>query len=80
MDIIKEIAKEKIVIMVTHNPEIADTYANRIVRLLDGKIIGDTNPYTPINEDVKKDKPKKIAKNKSMSFLTALSLSFNNLL
>ena len=80
MDILKEIAKEKLVIMVTHNPEIADTYANRIVRLLDGKIIGDTNPYTPINEDVKKDKPKKIAKNKSMSFLTALSLSFNNLM
>ncbi len=80
MDILKEIAKEKLVIMVTHNPEIADTYANRIVRLLDGKIIGDTNPYTPIKEDVKKDKPKKIAKNKSMSFLTALSLSFNNLM
>ena len=80
MDILKEIAKEKLVIMVTHNPEIADTYANRIVKLLDGRIIGDTNPYTPIKEEVEKDKPKKIAKNKSMSFLTALSLSFNNLM
>lgn len=80
MDILKEIAKEKLVIMVTHNPEIADTYANRIVKLLDGRIIGDSNPYIPIKEDVIKDKPKKIAKNKSMSFFTALALSFNNLM
>ncbi len=76
MDILKEIAKEKLVIMVTHNPEIADTYASRIVRLLDGKIISDSNPY--VSE--KKKEKKTIAKNKSMSFWTALSLSFNNLL
>ena len=81
MDILKEIAKEKLVIMVTHNPDLADEYANRIVKLLDGQIIGDTNPYTPKyeKEDVK-TKPKKIAKNKSMSFFTAVALSFNNLL
>ncbi len=80
MDILKEIAKEKLVIMVTHNPELAATYANRIVKLLDGKIIGDSNPYTPKYEEEKDKKEKKIAKNKSMSFWTALSLSFNNLL
>ena len=80
MDILKEIAKEKLVIMVTHNPEIAATYANRIVKLLDGKIIGDSNPYIPLKEEGKNEKPKKIAKNKSMSFWTALSLSFNNLM
>ena len=81
MNILKEIAKEKLVIMVTHNPEIADTYANRIVRLLDGTIIGDSNPYTPNykKEELVKE-PKKIAKNKSMSFFTALALSFNNLM
>ena len=80
MDILKSIAKEKLVIMVTHNPEIAATYANRIVKLLDGKIIGDSNPYTPVKEDVVKEKTKGISKNKSMSFWTALSLSFNNLM
>ena len=81
MEILKEIAKEKLVIMVTHNPDLAATYANRIVKLLDGKIIGDSNPYTPkyVKEENDK-KQKKIAKNKSMSFWTALSLSFNNLL
>ena len=80
MEILKEVAKEKLVIMVTHNPELADTYANRIVRLLDGSIISDSNPY--IGEEIKNDKKevKKIEKNKSMSFFTALSLSFNNLL
>ena len=80
MEILKEVAKEKLVIMVTHNPDLADTYANRIVRLLDGSIISDSNPYNI--EEIKNDKKevKKIEKNKSMSFFTALSLSFNNLL
>ena len=81
MEILKEVAKEKLVIMVTHNPELADTYANRIVRLLDGSIISDSNPYT--EEEIKKEQTKEeksIKKNKSMSFFTALSLSFNNLL
>ena len=85
MDILKEIAKEKLVIMVTHNPEIADTYANRIVKLLDGRIIGDSNPYNPTTEKEEanqndKQPVKKIRKNKSMSFFTALALSFNNLM
>ena len=82
MDILKEIAKDKLVIMVTHNPELADTYANRIVNLLDGRIIGDSNPYDVKKEiEQPKDKVvKEIKKNKSMSLWTALTLSFNNLL
>ena len=82
MDILKEIAKDKLVIMVTHNPELADTYANRIVNLLDGRIIGDSNPYDVKKEiEQPKDKVvKEIKKNKSMSLWTALALSFNNLL
>ena len=77
MDLLKEIAREKLVIMVTHNPELAEQYSTRIIRLLDGKIKDDTRPLEVVNEDnrVKKDKIKHI----SMSFLTALSLSFNNL-
>ena len=82
MEILKSVAKEKLVIMVTHNPELADQYANRIVRLLDGNIIGDSNPYQveTTKQVEKKSKENKIAKNKSMSFWTALSLSFTNLL
>ena len=81
MEILKEIAKDKLVIMVTHNPDLADTYANRIVKLLDGKIIDDSNPYTPMYKETEvTNTPKKIAKNKSMSLWTALTLSFNNLL
>lgn len=81
MEILKEVAKDKLVIMVTHNPELADTYANRIVKLLDGKIIDDSNPYTPMYKETEvTNTPKKIAKNKSMSLWTALTLSFNNLL
>ncbi len=78
MDLLKEIAKDKLVVMVTHNPELAEKYSTRIVNLLDGQIISDTNPFEPseITEEVeKKEKTKKV----SMSFLTALSLSFNNL-
>ena len=78
MDLLKEIAKDKLVVMVTHNPELAEKYSTRIVNLLDGQIISDTNPFLPTEftqETDKKDKTKKV----SMSFLTALSLSFNNL-
>lgn len=75
MELLKEIAKDKLVIMVTHNPELAEMYSTRIVRLLDGEIISDTNPYSEWESSVQKIRHKKI----SMSFLTALSLSFNNL-
>lgn len=75
MELLKEIAKDKLVVMVTHNPELAEKYSTRIVNLLDGVIVNDTNPYTPEEEQPKKVKHNKI----SMSFLTALSLSFNNL-
>lgn len=77
MELLQEIAKDKLVVMVTHNAELAEKYSTRIVRLLDGEIIGDTDPFNPDGaepprEDTGKKKP-------SMSFLTALSLSFNNL-
>ena len=76
MDLLKEISHDKLIIMVTHNEELANTYSSRIIKLLDGNIIGDSNPYN-IDDDIQSDyKPKKI----SMNFLTALSLSFNNLL
>ena len=86
MELLKEISKEKLVIMVTHNPELADEYSTRIIRLIDGKITDDTNPYT--NDEKEKDDEtrkerratKKAAKKRSMSFFTALSLSMNNLL
>ena len=90
MDLLKEVAKEKLVIMVTHNPELAAEYSTRIVRLSDGEVIDDTNPYegeevevvAPSVQLTKKEKKEKKAKNKkkSMSFSTAISLSFNNLL
>ncbi len=78
MDLLQEIAKDRLVIMVTHNPELAETYSTRIIRILDGKIIGDTNPY---EEPKKEDAPVKAKKtrNRSMSFGTALALSLNNL-
>ncbi len=74
MDLIKEISRERLVIMVTHNPEIANQYADRIVRFQDGKIVSDSNPY---NENGQKYKFS--LKRTSMSFLTALKLSFNNI-
>lgn len=77
MEILKEISKDKLIIMVTHNPELAEQYSSRIVRLLDGKIVDDSDPYNEEKEEVKKDTK---GKKTSMSFLTALSLSFNNLL
>ena len=76
MDILKEISKEHLVIMVTHNPDLAEKYATRIVKILDGNITDDSNPYEGYNENKSNNKKKK----PSMSFFTALSLSLNNLL
>ncbi len=84
MELLKEISKDKLVIMVTHNPELAEKYSTRIVRLLDGEVTHDSNPYNPeeIKEEKAAEKVKKEKKQKkpSMSFFTAVSLSFNNLL
>ena len=81
MELLKEISKDRLVIMVTHNPELAEQYATRTVRLLDGKIIDDSAPYEGGKEDAPAaEKGKKRAKKPSMSFFTALSLSFKNLL
>ena len=77
MELLKDIAKERLVIMVTHNPELAQAYSTRIVQVLDGNILSDSNPYEPTEEakqgDIQFTKTK-------MSFMTALALSFNNLL
>ena len=75
MALLQEIARDKLVIMVTHNPELAEAYSTRIVRLRDGKITDDTDPYLEEDIRVQEKKHRKV----SMSFLTALSLSFNNL-
>ena len=74
MDLIKEIAGDKLVIMVTHNPELAEKYADRIVKFQDGKIVSDSNPYT-----FEKENKEFSLKKTSMSFLTALKLSANNI-
>ena len=79
MELLKEVAKDRLVIMVTHNPELANEYSTRIVKLKDGKITGDTNPFNPDETKMEKPKHKNLGK-ASMSILTALSLSFNNLL
>ena len=76
MDLLKDIAKDKLIIMVTHNPELANDYSTRIIELKDGQIVNDSNPYDKDLEEVKERKTSKT----SMSFLTSLSLSFNNLL
>lgn len=76
MELLKKISKNKLVIMVTHNPELAKNYSSRIISLKDGKITDDTNPYDESETlPYKKSKSKKT----SMSFLTALKLSFNNI-
>ncbi len=83
MELIKEIAKDRLVIMVTHNPDLAESYSTRIVKLLDGRIVGDSDPFDPAAEAEKAaERKSNISKGKktSMSFLTALSLSRNNLL
>ncbi len=77
MEILKEISKEKLIIMVTHNPEIAENYSTRIIRLLDGKVISDSAPLDEVQE---KNPTKKRDTTRSMSFFTALSLSLNNLM
>ena len=94
MDLLKQVAEDKLVIMVTHNPELAEEYSSRIVRLRDGEVVDDSNPYEGEPTEVipsveesqkagykaaKKEKKKK-AKKTSMSFFTALSLSMNNLM
>ena len=81
MEILKEISKDRLIIMVTHNPELAEKYSSRIVKLLDGKIIDDSNPYKSSEEDVKKARNKKDKSGKaSMKFTTAVRLSLNNLM
>ena len=77
MELLKEIAKDKLVIMVTHNPDLATEYSSRIIRLSDGVITDDTNPF---DESEEKAPVKDIKGKRSMSFFTALSLSLNNLL
>lgn len=76
MDLLKDVAKDRLVVMVTHNPELADRYATRIVKLQDGHIIADSDPYIIENED---EGHHHSFGRSSMSFLTSLSLSFNNL-
>ncbi len=95
MEILKKISRDRLIIMVTHNPELAETYSTRIIKVIDGQVTSDSDPYTT-SEDVveesaskltakeiasaKKAKKKEAKKQKtSMSFFTALSLSFNNL-
>lgn len=81
MDILKNVAKEKLVIMVTHNPELAKEYSTRIITLKDGHIISDTNPYDgKINTKEKHEEALDKSKKVKMSFKTALGLSFNNLM
>ncbi len=87
MELLKEIARDRLVIMVTHNPELAEKYSTRIIKLLDGEVISDSMPFTPQEtaeaetlENKQKEKKRKKEKSVSMSFFTALSLSFNNLM
>lgn len=92
MDILKEVSQDRLVIMVTHNPELANKYANRIIRLFDGELTEDSNPYSDkqaqkdIEKSNKEDQTKedlgfkKTEKKKSMSFFTALSLSLKNMM
>lgn len=86
MELLKELSSERLIIMVTHNPELAEKYSTRIIRLLDGELVGDDKPLSDeeiISErEAEKVKPtvNKGRKKTSMSFLTALSLSFRNLM
>lgn len=77
MEILKKISKDKLVIMVTHNPELAEKYSTRIVRILDGTIMDDSNPYTSEKKEAEKSNEKRRT---SMKFFTALNLSLNNLM
>ena len=78
MNLLKEVAKDRLVVMVTHNPELAEEYATRIVKLRDGRIRSDSDPYLVDESTLSEAQHKRMGKT-SMSFLTALSLSFNNL-
>ena len=78
MEILKNISKNKLIIMVTHNPELAEKYSSRVIKILDGKITDDTLPFT--KEDSKKEKNQAKSGKTSMKFFTALSLSLNNLM
>lgn len=83
MELLKEISKDRLIIMVTHNPELAEAYSSRIVRLLDGKVTDDTMPYEQTDSRVTengKSKRERKKKGTSMSYTTALSLSANNLM
>lgn len=93
MEILREVAKKKLIIMVTHNPELAEQYSSRIIRVLDGRVIEDTNPYDPADEEKEvytlanretstqsADEKVRGKKRTSMSFTTALGLSLNNLM
>ena len=79
MNLLTEIAQDRLVVMVTHNPELAQQYATRIVNLADGVIVSDSSPYTPTKEELSRVSEKK-PRRTSMSLRTALSLSFNNLM
>lgn len=78
MEILKEIAKDRLVIMVTHNPELAEEYSTRIIKILDGVITDDSNPYQA--ENVKIENTEKEKRRTSIKFFTALNLSLNNLM
>ena len=81
MEILKEISKDRLIIMVTHNPDLAEKYSTRIIKLLDGKVTDDSNPYNASKEDIDKTRTKKAKNGKaSMKFGTAVRLSLNNLL
>lgn len=86
MDLLKEIAKDRLVIMVTHNPELAEEYSTRIINLRDGNLVGDSMPYESDSDEVKECQESNVEevvvkkKKASMSFMTAMSLSFNNLM
>ena len=79
MEILKKISKDRLIIMVTHNPDLAEKYSSRIIKILDGKITDDSNPYS-VEEEEKEDRTSKANSKVSMNFLTALSLSLNNLM
>ena len=81
MEILKEIAKDRLIIMVTHNPDLAEKYSTRIIKLLDGKVTDDSNPYTASKRDLDEARTKKEKSGKaSMKFGTAVRLSLNNLM
>ena len=81
MEILKEISKDRLIIMVTHNPELAEKYSSRIIKLLDGKVTDDSNPYTASKKELDKARTKKEKSGKaSMKFSTAIHLSLNNLM